>query len=193
MATIEERLAALETKAASFTTPTHAEVLNSFVTFANKQQLKLDQELELFNGTATGGPNGDGKYPITDKTGFVRLVTSQARRDFDSASFRYATYTGVGPFTMVVGDNGKVIRIGNGTSTPNLAVRLPNLPLGTNFMFKQIGAGRLSFAATGGTVVFHRQNFTLTAGRGAVATAFVDEVINGVAQWTLAGDLVANA
>lgn len=171
--------------------PTNAELLAAFSALTDRVRLREDQRMALETGTATGGPNGDGYYPITGFDGVVRMKACEERLRVDAARFGVRTITGAGPFTIVAADVGKVLRIGNGSATPNITVRLPNLPEGSQFMFRQIGSGRLNFSGTGGATIEHRQNWARTAGLYAYATAIVDRVENGVSVWGLAGDMSA--
>ena len=142
-------------------------------------------------GTALGGPNGDGQYPLPVGPASTRLVPSPERMRLDAARFGLRFFGGAGPFTMEAADVGKLIRIGNGANTPNINVRLPNLPAGSQFMFFQEGSARLSFAAINGGSTIHRQNYSRTAGLYAMATAVCDAAPGGLSRWVLGGDMSA--
>lgn len=143
------------------------------------------------SGTALGGPSLDGRYPLPTGPGTTTLVPCPDRLRVDAGRFGVRTITGAGPHTMVVADVGKMMRIGNGSATPNITVNLPAMPEGSQFMFRQLGSGRLVFAANGGGTLIHRQNYNRTAGMHALATAVCDSVTNGLSTWILGGDLAA--
>lgn len=170
--------------------PTNAELLAAFSALTDRVRLREDQRMALETGTATGGPNGDGYYPITGFDGVVRMKACEERLRVDAARFGVRFFGGAGPFTMEAADVGKLIRIGNGSNTPNITVRLPNLPAGSQFMFFQEGSARLAFSAINGGSIIHRQNYSRTAGMYAMATAVCDLVSGGVSRWVLGGDLV---
>lgn len=171
--------------------PTNAELLAALSALTDRVRLREDQRMALEFGTATGGPNGDGHYPITGFDGVVRLKACDERLRVDAARFSVRSIGGAGPFTMVAADVGKVLRIGNGANTPNIGVRLPNLPEGSQLMFIQGGSGRLLFSAINGGTLIHRQNYTRTAGLYAMATAVCDLVTDGMSRWVLGGDLAS--
>ncbi|KKI17503.1 hypothetical protein [Sphingomonas sp. Ag1] len=155
-----------------------------------RQDARDQAAYDWFNGTALGGPNGDGHYPWPAGPGTMRLVPCIERLRVDAARFGVRFFGGAGPFTMVAADVGKLIRIGNGSNTPNINVRLPNLPEGSQFMFFQEGSARLLFSAINGGSVIHRQDYKRTAGLYAMATAVCDLVTSGVSRWVLGGDMV---
>jgi hypothetical protein len=82
--------------------------------------------------------------------------------DFD-ASINEQTGT---TYTLVDGDNGKVIKFTNGSA---ITVTLPSgLGLGFNCSVIQYGAGQITFSTSSSTL-YNRQSHTKTAGQYAVA------------------------
>lgn len=43
-----------------------------------RRDLTLREQQDWGAGTPTGGPNGDGYYPLSDSTGFQRMVPAPA-------------------------------------------------------------------------------------------------------------------
>lgn len=81
--------------------------------------------------------------------------------DFD-ASINEQTGTS---YTLVAGDNGKVIKFTNGSA---ITVTLPSgLGLGFNCSVIQYGAGQITFSTSSSTL-YNRQSHTKTAGQYAV-------------------------
>lgn len=97
--------------------------------------------------------------------------------DFD-ASINEQTGTA---YTLVAGDNGKVIKFTNGSA---ITLTLPSgLGLGFNCSVIQYGAGQITFSASGSTL-YNRQSHTKTAAQYAV-TGLVSCVAD---VFVLAGD-----
>jgi len=57
----------------------NAEIVAELMTMVAKWQTREDQYDDWVAGEPDGGPNGDGKYPLTDSKGVTRLVTSPGR------------------------------------------------------------------------------------------------------------------
>lgn len=193
MPTIEERLTALESLVASITTPSHASVVNRMSDLLTAWQGREDEFRDWQAGTSTGGPNGDGYYPMSDSTGYIVLKPCIERIAVDANGYTIATpRVGAGPFTLGVDDVGKLCPIGNGSVTSNIAVRLPNLPLGSQIGLRQTGSGRLVPTAFGGSILgLHRQNHIRTAGIYAVAAVICTDVTGGNSTWSMVGDTSA--
>jgi hypothetical protein len=87
-------------------------------------------------------------------------------------------------YTLLVGDNGKIVTMSNAAA---ITLTVPS-GLGTGFscLIIQLGAGKVTVAASGTTIV-QRQSFTKTAGQYAVASlvAYTANVL------ALSGDLSA--
>jgi hypothetical protein len=97
--------------------------------------------------------------------------------DFD-ASINEQTGT---TYTLLAGDNGKVIKFTNGSA---ITLTLPSgLGLGFNCSVIQYGAGQITFTASGSTL-YNRQSHTKTAAQYAV-TGLVSCVAD---VYVLAGD-----
>jgi hypothetical protein len=70
-------------------------------------------------------------------------------------------------YTLVAGDNGKVVTISNASS---ITLTVPSgLGAGFNCLVVQLGAGQITFSASS-TTLNNRQSFTKTAGQYAIAT-----------------------
>nr|WP_175428721.1 pyocin knob domain-containing protein [Azospirillum argentinense] len=57
----------------------NAEIVAELMTMVGKWQTREDQYDDWLAGEPDGGPNGDGRYPLTDSKGATRLVTSPGR------------------------------------------------------------------------------------------------------------------
>ncbi|MBB3267576.1 hypothetical protein FHW79_005237 [Azospirillum sp. OGB3] len=60
-------------------TMSNAEIAAELMAMVGKWQVREDQYDDWVAGEPDGGPNGDGKYPLTDSKGVTRLVTSPGR------------------------------------------------------------------------------------------------------------------
>jgi hypothetical protein len=58
--------------------PTISDLLDAVTALLGRRDLALQEYQNWMAGSATGGPNSDGNYPLTDSTGFVRLVACPA-------------------------------------------------------------------------------------------------------------------
>jgi len=170
--------------------PTNAELALRQVELANFVDAWLDQEYAFAFGTVNGGSNGDGTYPFTNlKTGETVLRKCVAQLQYEASTPKVDKKIGVGPFTMLPSEINKVWLIGNGTAQANISVRLPDAPVGSQYMFIQYGSGRLIFSAVAGTIP-NRQGFTRSAGKSALTLAICTAVdANGHSEWTLGGDM----
>jgi hypothetical protein len=59
-------------------TITNVDIANKISNLVDKWQLREDQMINWLSGTATGGTNSDGKYPLTDVLGVTTLVECPA-------------------------------------------------------------------------------------------------------------------
>ncbi|ATW57970.1 particle-associated lyase [Pseudomonas phage nickie] len=64
------------------TSPT--ELARRIDNFLTDRQRSMDEFVTWVNGTYNGGKNSDGKYPLTDRYGVVRLVKSPARMEYET-------------------------------------------------------------------------------------------------------------
>ena len=60
-------------------TMSNAEIAAELMAMVGKWQVREDQYDDWVAGEPDGGPNGDGRYPLTDSKGVTRLVTSPGR------------------------------------------------------------------------------------------------------------------
>jgi hypothetical protein len=58
--------------------PTLSDLLDAVAALLGRRDLSLQEYQNWMAGSATGGPNSDGNYPLTDSTGFVRSVPCPA-------------------------------------------------------------------------------------------------------------------
>ncbi|HYG87002.1 MAG TPA: phage tail protein [Azospirillum sp.] len=63
----------------NFTSTLPAQIAAKIANMVDKWQVREEQYDDWVGGSPTGGPNGDGKYPLTDSQGVTRLVESPAR------------------------------------------------------------------------------------------------------------------
>lgn len=148
-----------------------------------------DELIDYHTGTADGGPNGDGFYPITLQDGVTRILAPCPARQALELQLDVVLVTNT-PFIVTAAHNGRTLLM---SSTANMTLRLPNnLPVGFRVGVIEDLTGRVTFTALAGATVSHRQGYTKTAGVDAVAAALVKRNANGTsAQWVLSGDLVA--
>lgn len=64
---------------AASATLSNAELAGEIAAMVAKWAVREDQYDDWLGGSPNGGPNGDGKYPLTDSKGVTRLVESPAR------------------------------------------------------------------------------------------------------------------
>jgi len=64
---------------AASATLSNAELAGEIAAMVAKWAVREDQYDDWLGGSPTGGPDGDGKYPLTDSKGVTRLVESPAR------------------------------------------------------------------------------------------------------------------
>lgn len=166
----------------------------------------------VFDG-ATGKIIKLGAFPVTSvagKTGAVTLAkadvglgnvdnTSDANKPVSTAQQAALdlkqnltdaiTTVTAATYTVLATDNAKVIRF---TSATAVTVTLPNsLPAGFNALWRQVGAGQLTFVAASGGTLNNRQNHTKSAGQKAEGAVSVDSNAGADAAWYLAGDTAA--
>jgi hypothetical protein len=89
---------------------TLAEQVAAIVSFIALQQARDDERTAWWNGTVTGGPNGDGTYPFTANDSTVayfpcvrKLAASMAKGDRGSDARQDLTMFAVGP--MAAGEH----------------------------------------------------------------------------------------
>lgn len=70
----------------NFTNAANSDLMLAIDEFLTDRQRDLTEFVTWVNGTFNGGPDGDGKYPLTDRYGVVRLVKCPERMQFESAS-----------------------------------------------------------------------------------------------------------
>ena len=121
------------------------------VTASNLMSLAPVQSVAGKTGAVTvdAGDLTDGNFDGTAISGFDASINEQ---------------TGT-TYTLVAGDNGKVIKFTNGSA---ITVTLPSgLGLGFNCSVIQYGAGQITFTASGSTL-YNQSSHTKTAGQYAV-------------------------
>ncbi len=62
------------------------EILDGLTNLLGREALALKQFQDWFGGPADGGPNGDGMYPLTDGSGYTRMVPSPDRQILNMGS-----------------------------------------------------------------------------------------------------------
>jgi len=182
IAQLESEIAALSARIDQITTPSHAAIVAQMQALLTKWQAREDEQRVWWGGVAGGGPNNDGKYPVTDVGGYTRLVSCPDQMQLDASMLKVVELTGNGPFAMTVAQANRVVVI---TSPGNVSVVLPSLPIGTQFLFIQGGAGKLVFSADAGSQILHRQSFDRTAGKDGMTTA----IRRSKTVWAIGGDM----
>lgn len=180
---LAQQIADLTARLDAITTPSHAAVVNQMQALLTKWQAREDQMRQWISGTALGGPNSDGKFPLTDAGGFTRMVSCPDQVQLDAAMLKVVQLAGAGPFDMTAAGHGnRVVVISWGA---DVAIGLPAMPIGTQILFIQGGDGRLTFYPAQGEQLLHRQSFNKTAGKGGMTTV----IRQADAIWSIGGDM----
>ena len=107
-----------------------------------------------------GGTTGQ----VLSKTSATDLAFTWIEQDDTTLSFNAQTGT---TYSLVQGDNGRVITMNNASA---ITLTIPaGLTAGFNCMIVQYGAGTVTIAGSGVTVV-NRSNYTKTGGQYAIVT-----------------------
>ncbi|MEG3167503.1 hypothetical protein U1737_04765 [Sphingomonas sp. LB3N6] len=79
------------------------------------------------NGTADGGPNGDGRYPLPIGADSAALVTAPQRLAIDAARLNFERIALTSGTTIVLGPehNGKVLLVAGTAAGSNISVQVP--------------------------------------------------------------------
>jgi len=146
------------------------------------------QWLNYITGTPGGGPNGNGQYPLTQRTtGTTTMAKCPARVAWEANQVLTSPdLSGVGPHSI---DSSRYNTkfIVSATSAPT--VILPRAaPNGTMLMIRSVGAPVKLVAQSGGATLRNWQNHNGSAGSYALITALVEGNADGQsAVWTLDG------
>lgn len=70
----------------NFTNAANSDLMLAIDEFLTDRQRNLTEFVTWVNGTFDGGPDGDGKYPLTDRYGIERMVKCPERMQFESAA-----------------------------------------------------------------------------------------------------------
>lgn len=76
---LDTDLSALEATVDAELSPSRAELTNQMSDLLDKWQARETQFREWMTGTISGGPNGDGFYPLSDSTGYTQLAACPAK------------------------------------------------------------------------------------------------------------------
>lgn len=76
---LDTDLSALETTVEAELSPSRAELTNRMSELLDAWQARETQFREWMTGTISGGPNGDGYYPLSDSTGYSQLAACPAK------------------------------------------------------------------------------------------------------------------
>jgi len=146
------------------------------------------QWLNYLTGTTNGGPNGNGTYPLTQRTtGTTTMVKCPARVSWEANQVLVSPdLNGVGPH-LIADSYYNTKFIINATSTAT--VTLPRTaPTGTLLIMRGAGAPIKLQPQSGGATLRNWQNHNGSAGSFALITAIVEGNVGGTAAtWTLDG------
>lgn len=185
---LAQQMAALKVLVDSITTPSHSELTNKIATLLQAKQTADNQFRDWLGGAPNGGPNGDGSYPLTDSSGFTRLVPTPA---LIAAQGRKMVSPGgdiVTSQALTAAHDGQRLRVGGSN---NITLSLPNgLPKNWSCLVTRIGTGAVVFAATGGATLLNDQSLDRLRARWSVCTVFVDTVTNNNSQYIASGSMV---
>ncbi|MEG3169231.1 hypothetical protein U1737_13640 [Sphingomonas sp. LB3N6] len=185
-----------------------AEFINQQSAYVNAQQVYLDQQRSLDNGTADaviGNPAGQpapGWYPMTDPAGLVHWRACDARKAADASRLIFKRvqlgltegYTASNTTLALSSvDDGSVIDLFGNTTTANVSIILPNtLRQGFSCSIIAAGTGNYVFTAAAGANLRNGHSHNAIFGQDCMAT-IVNRVRSsqGNNTWGLFGDTKA--
>lgn len=186
---LQQRVANLEAQLAAITTPSHANVVNQMASLLTAWQGREDEFRAWMSGAAGGGPNADGRYPLTDTSGYTTLMPSPAQIAQDANKLVMVELTGANAFTLTANDGGRAYKVFN--STNPITINLPNgVAPGWNALFFQFSTGRLTFAVPQGATLVHDQGMNRSRGQySAIAATCIHRNSGGGSTIALTGSL----
>jgi hypothetical protein len=167
--------------------PTLTETLGRMTDFVAAQSAFMDSYSAMIAGTANGGPDGDGLYPVAVRGGATVLLPSPARIRVEATSLRLLLLQPTGWFEFAADQVNAICRIDTAFYTQ---ARLPaRSPIGATIVAIQWGAGQITLAGHDGGHTIKPHGASSTGGRGTRATAMaVDIDAQGDTIWLLEGD-----
>lgn len=126
----------------------------------------------------SGPPGNDGsdadvtEENIATALGGAPLLEDAAADTYAALTDAFVDIAGT-TYTILASDLGKVLRFTSGTA---VTVTLPNnLPAGWNCVWRQVGAGQITFSPASGATLDHFLDHTKSAGQKSEGTLAVDE------------------
>lgn len=147
----------------------------------------IDQRTALDTGTVNGGPNGNGTYPITLRSGSTVFVKCPAQTDFETRRAPVRVHSGADAYTLSTDDYGSINRY-HPASAAVISITLDGgAPQGSAAIIRGVGAQVKLLVANGASIEsWSGNNGTIAA--GAALSARVEELDgNGHAIWTIEG------
>jgi hypothetical protein len=123
---------------------TNDEIASLVLADAERRDALYAATANWLNGTATGGPNSDGLYPVPIGPGTTRLVPSPDRIRFDASKlvFERIGLSSGSTITLTEGHSGKVLMLAGTSTTSNITVVVPgSVPVGWGCVIIQEGTG----------------------------------------------------
>lgn len=147
----------------------------------------VDQLNAWMAGSVTGGPNGDGAYPLTNRSGGVTLLACPAKLLSLALRHRIKVIPAT-PYTVLLDDVGATLRW---DGTANCSVRYPSFYEGWTGGLLQMESGKIVPVAVSGATMIHDQSYTRTRGPGSIAGMTVGRQRGAISDWVLGGAVMA--
>ena len=145
---------------------------------------------DFIAGTVTGGPNGDGTYPVPDYTGNINMLKCPARIAFEATRISVATLDASGTPPTLTGDHfNKKLRITGGTATTPVTIIAPRTaPIGASIVLRGLSASVKVIAESGAPGVQNADGHNGSAGPGKTITLSCEDNPGGnSALWYIDG------
>lgn len=162
------------------------QILDQVTALVGRRDLSLQEFNNWKSGSATGGPNSDGRYPMTDGAGTIVLVPCPARIFYEATRVMPANITVSSPLTLDDTHYGKKLRITSQSGTPQ-TLNLPNdAPVGTTIIVRGMNAA-VRFVPASGATLSNANSHNGTSGPGSAVSLSVESNTGSNAAWYLDG------
>jgi hypothetical protein len=159
------------------TSTTPAQALEAIRTYFQNLNADRAQFRDWAAGSVSGGPNGDGNYPLQDFTGNIALLPCPAKiaalaSAIVPSPLLAPVIVSAATHTVTSADYDKLLRC---TASGGCIITVPsNLPIGFHCRFRQAGAGAISFIAGDGVTLRGFSGSPSSAGQWAQVFVEVD-------------------
>jgi hypothetical protein len=164
--------------------PTISELLDQVSALVGRRDLSLQEFQTWMTGTATGGPNSDGRYPISLSDGTPLLFRCPASME-DIVDDFAELVVAAAPFTYSPATHRQKRVRADFTGTVTLPA---NADVGNWFVLIQATANPVSFVPAAGASLHNVDDSTSTGGAWSVVMLMVARNTGGAsAEWVLSG------